>query len=458
MAGPALVMDQSDVAAWVAATSGRAVEALERVGYGASRATYLVQTTEPPYLVVRRDTGDGPMAGTELSLAREAEVYRALAATGVRIPHLYAMAPDGSALLVERAGGTHDLGDLAGDPLHAVLDDYMDALADLHAVDPSVLHLPSFRRPSADADHAGEELSLWGEILRSRTKRPWPLAYWTLQFLRRHAPRRAQRTVLCHGDVGPGNFMHDGRRVTALLDWEFCHLGDPMDDLAWWVFRGHDMRGGCGDLTRQLRRYSARSGRAVDGRSIDYYRIMVMLRWLVSVAAALDSAGRGMDRSVYFGLVPVLSVRLPAAMAAYAGIPLGDPPDGPPSQPTAAVEVLDALASDLENVVAPALQDPEAKRRLVGATMYLSHLRSSDAVGAAIAAADLDDLAGVVGRRPDAPDGGLTHAGAELIGSSSDTQVLPYFWRNGLRQLSLWPQSGTRALAPVTAVPEGIEP
>lgn len=452
-------MDEGDVAAWAAAASGRAVDSLERVGYGASRATYIVQTAEPPHLVVRRDTGDGPMAGTELSLAREAEVYRALAPTAVRIPRLYAVSPDGSALLVERARGTHDLAGPAGDQLDGVLDDYMDALADLHAVDPSGLHLPSFRRPSGDGGDAGEELNLWGEILRSRTKRPWPLAHWTLQFLRRHAPRRAPRTVLCHGDVGPGNFMHDGRRVTALLDWEFCHLGDPMDDLAWWVFRGHDMNGGrCGDLARQLRRYSARSGLPVRPRSVDYYRILVMLRWLISVAAALDSAGRGMDRSVYFGLVPVLSLRLPAAMAAYAGIALGDPPVTPPPHPTAAAEALDALASDLETVVAPSLADPEAMRRLAGAAMYLAHLRSSDAVGAAVAAYDLDDLTAVLGRRPDARDGGLAQAGVEVAGSADDTQALPYFWRNGWRQLSLWPQSAGRACAPVTAVPEGIEP
>ncbi len=74
------------------------------------------------------------------------------------------------------------------------------------------------------------------------------LAHLALEVLRRLAPASVPRTVVCHGDVGPGNFLHDGARVTALLDWEFAHLGDPMDDLAWWVFRGHDIAGDCGDL------------------------------------------------------------------------------------------------------------------------------------------------------------------------------------------------------------------
>ena len=45
----------------------------------------------------------------------EAEAYRALADTGVRIPRLHAVAPDGLALLADRAPGTHELQDLSDD-------------------------------------------------------------------------------------------------------------------------------------------------------------------------------------------------------------------------------------------------------------------------------------------------------------------------------------------------------
>jgi aminoglycoside phosphotransferase (APT) family kinase protein len=39
--------------------------------------------------------------------------------------------------------------------------------------------------------------------------------------------------AIVHGDPGPGNFLHDGSAVIALTDWEFAHLGDPMED---WVY------------------------------------------------------------------------------------------------------------------------------------------------------------------------------------------------------------------------------
>ena len=49
--------------------------------------------------------------------------------------------------------------------------------------------------------------------------------------------------VLVHGDFGPNNVLLDPATftVTALLDWEFAHVGDPIEDLAWceWIIRAH---------------------------------------------------------------------------------------------------------------------------------------------------------------------------------------------------------------------------
>lgn len=45
--------------------------------------------------------------------------------------------------------------------------------------------------------------------------------------------------VLVHGDFGPNNVLLDPAtfEVTAVVDWEFAHLGDPIEDLAWceWI-------------------------------------------------------------------------------------------------------------------------------------------------------------------------------------------------------------------------------
>jgi tRNA A-37 threonylcarbamoyl transferase component Bud32 len=55
--------------------------------------------------------------------------------------------------------------------------------------------------------------------------------------------RHESDKVLVHGDFGPHNVLLDPAtyEVTAVVDWEFAHLGDPVEDLAWceWIVRTH---------------------------------------------------------------------------------------------------------------------------------------------------------------------------------------------------------------------------
>ena len=46
----------------------------------------------------------------------------------------------------------------------------------------------------------------------------------------------SERISIVHADPGPGNYLHSTGRVTALVDWEFTHLGDAYDDWAYLIF------------------------------------------------------------------------------------------------------------------------------------------------------------------------------------------------------------------------------
>jgi Ser/Thr protein kinase RdoA (MazF antagonist) len=52
--------------------------------------------------------------------------------------------------------------------------------------------------------------------------------------------------VVVHGDFGPNNmlFDQDTFKVTGLVDWEWAHPGDRIEDLAWceWIVRRHHPR------------------------------------------------------------------------------------------------------------------------------------------------------------------------------------------------------------------------
>jgi aminoglycoside phosphotransferase (APT) family kinase protein len=297
---------------------GRIVRA-ERAGTGASRVTWLVDVEragEVIPLVLRCDPGDGPLSGTELTLEREARVYRALAATPVRIPRLLAVAPGGGALLLERAPGS-DAFAAVREPerKQALADDYFAALAELHLQDPDELWLPGFEKPRDPRDHARADLRLWRRIAASHLPGPDPLLDTAFAWLDANAPAADSRASLCHGDAGPGNFLFEGARVTALLDWEFAHVGDPHDDLAWVAVRAQ-LLGGFGDLARGYRVWSAATGQPPDPARIEYYRALVLARMAVSCRIALGHAGaRSRDTTVYSLLLPYLRALLPEALA-----------------------------------------------------------------------------------------------------------------------------------------------
>lgn len=83
--------------------------------------------------------------------------------------------------------------------------------------------------------------------------RPEPVLYAVGQMARRvqrldpglvaELAQTGPGTVLVHGDFGPQNMLFDARtsEVTAVLDWEMVHGGDPVEDLAWaeWILRTH---------------------------------------------------------------------------------------------------------------------------------------------------------------------------------------------------------------------------
>jgi aminoglycoside phosphotransferase (APT) family kinase protein len=419
-------------------TLGARVEQSAPLGSGASRATWLLTGSDGRECVLRADTGDGPMAGTELTLAREAAVYAALQEHPVLIPRLLGIAPRGEALLIERAPGAEELHALAPEARVEVMDRYVDALAALHGVDPAALPLPGFARPAAE-NPARAELALWRGVYEKRVTRAAPLARFCFAWLERHAPREAERIALCHGDVGPGNFLHESGRVTTLLDWEFAHLGDPLDDLAWLSFRGHHLHDGIGDFSAQLRRWSALTGLRVVPERLAWYRALVMLRMLVACHAALDSGAASLDRSVYFSIGALLAALLPRALAELAGIELEPPAPAAPGDRTEATEIFASVQADLASTLIPALPGP-ARRRASGLALLLLHLEASDRLAPAVREAEREAAAELLGRTP-AP-GKLDEAVDAALQTDSegnDARWIRFFLDAGARRIALWP-------------------
>lgn len=107
-----------------------------------------------------------------------------------------------------------------------------------------------------------------------------------LRWLEENRPR-ARRTVLVHGDFRNGNFIVGPEGIRSVLDWECCHLGNPMEDLGWlcvksWRFGVNDKPvGGFGDRESLYEAYERVSSHPVDPDQVYYWEVYGLLRWVI---------------------------------------------------------------------------------------------------------------------------------------------------------------------------------
>ncbi|MBV8982104.1 MAG: phosphotransferase family protein [Acidimicrobiia bacterium] len=274
---------------WVEAETGARVVDASPLGKGASRRTWGVDLDDGRRVVVREDTGTGPVAGTALTLRREAAVYRALTSAPVPVAKLLAASPNGRALLFDLVPGTDDLGSLSDDERHSVARDYGRCLGLLHAVAIAELDLGPLMVNGREPTSA--DIALWRAIRDRRCgDGATPVSAPALQWLAAHVPDAGGLTSLCHGDAGPGNFHHDKARITGLLDWEFAHAGDPHDDLAWVAVR-NQLLGRPLALAATYAGWREACGFDVDVEGLEFYRALVLVRMAISCDAALTWTG-----------------------------------------------------------------------------------------------------------------------------------------------------------------------
>lgn len=136
---------------------------------------------------------------------------------------------------------------------------------------------------------------------------PHPALEWGLRWLERHAPPRRE-LVLCHGDFRTGNYMVDEHGLTGVLDWEFAHWGEPLEDIGWlcarcWRF-GSTARevGGIGDREHLYRGYESVSGKALDRDEVRYWEVMAHMKWAIIAIQQAERHVSGEETSLMLAL------------------------------------------------------------------------------------------------------------------------------------------------------------
>lgn len=176
----------------------------------------------------------------ETSLGPEFATIAALGDSGVPVPPALWCDETGEWLgqgffVTAFVAGTATMRPLRADgvvpELRSVALELAQAAARLHRFDWQTAGLEALA-PVAASDAALTQLSLWEDQFQRQRLEPHPAMVWAFEWLRAHAPS-ADRVSIVHGDLRFGNLLYDGGRLTAILDWEMTHLGDPTEDLGW---------------------------------------------------------------------------------------------------------------------------------------------------------------------------------------------------------------------------------
>jgi aminoglycoside phosphotransferase (APT) family kinase protein len=334
-----------------AAALGAPVDRAVLLAGGASKEAWAVDS-DGRELLIRRAAGGGIHQGT-LTLEQEFEVLRAAHEAGVKVPEpvAYLGEVEGrEAFVMERVHGETIGRRIVKAPPPGLDVQLADELAKIHAIPPG--RLPFLERSDPIARFY-DELDSVGE--------PHPAIELGLLWVKERLPAERE-PVVGHGDWRIGNVAVDEGGLVAVLDWEFAHLADPVEDLAWplvraWRFGADDKHlGGVGELDRYLARYAELTGLEVTREELLVWEVFGNVKWATGCLTQSRRHFNSQERSVELAVLGRLAAEMeyelldlidrshPRPPAAPAGPSPAPPPARAPHGTQLSGSVLTALS------------------------------------------------------------------------------------------------------------------
>jgi hypothetical protein len=373
------------------------------------------------------------MGRSSAPLRLEMAVLQILERHGLPVPHVYGLCPEPPGIVMDCRSGRPNLATAdSQQEREAVLDQYVDALVTLHAIDPEEFVGIGMQLPqNSDALCLGD-LASWESNYRRNKNRPQPAIEFALCWLKQNIPAGRTRTACLHADAG--QFIFDQGELTALLDFELCYLGDPAADLA--GLRTRDISEPLGSLDRAYRRYREKTGEMIDPAVVDYHTVRFALMTPMATAHVCAQPPAGINLPQYLGWYLVYTRIALELIATAQGVSLQEP-ELPAATASRYSPSLQALSSQLETVLTAASDDPNLHYELDTAKRLVVQLQRVDSMGAALDTEDWRELVAVLGCEPgdwQAADLALEQLAVEP-GSQSNADLLRYFYRHTVRQL-----------------------
>jgi aminoglycoside phosphotransferase (APT) family kinase protein len=284
---------------------GQEVERAVLLAGGASKEAWAVDSGGRE-LLIRRAAG-GVIHQATLTLEHEFEVLRAAHEAGVKVPEPIAYLGEVAgreAFVMERVHGETIGRRIVKQPPPGLDLQLAEELTKIHAIPPE--RLPFLEQGDAIARFY-DELDSVGE--------PHPAIELGLLWVKERLADDRERVVV-HGDWRLGNVAVDEHGLVAVLDWEFAHLADPVEDLAWplvraWRFGADDLRlGGIAPPERYLERYAELTGREVTPDELLVWEVFGNVKWAIGCLTQSRRHLNGQERSVELAVLGRLAAEM----------------------------------------------------------------------------------------------------------------------------------------------------
>lgn len=292
-----------------------AVDELGRIYGGSSQETFRFRArwneagqAIDRRLILRRDAPAG-LVVAERDL--EYNVYRALAGQGLPIPGVYFLELDPKWLerpffIMDMCPGKPGSPFAPTDPYdghgEGIGRQFWAILGQLAAIDHRAVGLESLRNGTATSGFWSLELDRWEGILDEGEAVIEPLVRGAMRWLRTNPPPEPARPAIVHGDYRSGNFLFtpDGT-ISAILDWEMCHIGDPLEDVSWgidpfWPITRHL------PLDEGLAQWESASGLSIDRDALGWWQLFSAVKACVIWTTAASSFASGKNREMTIAL------------------------------------------------------------------------------------------------------------------------------------------------------------
>ena len=284
------------------------VSQVEKIFGGASRETYKLQLKVGRVgraIILRRDP---PSSLIDTERALEYNAYVRIFPTEIPVPEPLFLENDPRyleqpfSIMQAIEGCLTDVNILTPAQKIAIGRQKWTLLGRLASLSPIELGFPEFMPVPDVTDCASRQLDYWQGVIAGDAIHPQPIAEAAIRWLRRNMPPAAQKLSVVHGDYRSGNFLFDPvAGIKGVLDWEMCHLGDPLEDLAWsldplWNWGEPSLAGRLLPHKEAIAVWESASGVSVDPEVFRWWRIFASVKAIAIWISSSDDFHRGASK------------------------------------------------------------------------------------------------------------------------------------------------------------------